>query len=179
MGLNLLLGELGHGLGALRHGVLGELSGEDQADGGLHLAGGQGGLGVVAGQVAGLLAHAAEDVVDEGVHDGHTGLADASVGVHLLEDAVDVGGVGLHTALVALVSGVLDALALLGHGSSGLLARHDEEVLRWGKEEKEKKNFEKGCCSFQWFRKNEVGCAQSEPRVGGGGGGGGGADSCA
>ena len=106
--------------------MLGELSGEDQADGGLHLAGGQRGLGVVAGKVAGLLAHAAEDVVDEGVHHGHTGLADASVGVHLLEDAVDVGGVGFHAALVALVSGVLDALALLGHGSSGLLARHDE-----------------------------------------------------
>ena len=34
------------GLGALRHGVLGQLTGEDEAHGGLNLAGGQGGLGV-------------------------------------------------------------------------------------------------------------------------------------
>ena len=34
------------GLGALRHGVLGQLTGEDEAHGGLNLAGGQGGLGI-------------------------------------------------------------------------------------------------------------------------------------
>ena len=121
---DLLLRELGHSLCALRHSVLCKLSGENQTDGSLHLTGRQSGLGVVAGQVASLLAHAAEDVVDEGVHHGHTGLADAGVGVHLLEHTVDVGGVGFHAALAALVSGVLDALALLGHGSTGLLARH-------------------------------------------------------
>ena len=34
-----LVGELGHSLGTLRHGVLGELTGEDEADSGLNLAG--------------------------------------------------------------------------------------------------------------------------------------------
>jgi len=68
--LGLGRGVLGDGLGALRHGVLGQLSGEEQAHRGLHLAGGQGGLLVVADQAGGLAGDALEDVVDEGVHDG-------------------------------------------------------------------------------------------------------------
>ena len=63
--------ELGDGLGALRDGVLGQLSGEDQADGSLDLAGGHGGLLVVQGQAGGLRRHLVKDVVDEGVHDAH------------------------------------------------------------------------------------------------------------
>ena len=47
-------GELGHGLGALRDGVLGELSGEDQAHGGLDLPGGDRRLLVVARELGGL-----------------------------------------------------------------------------------------------------------------------------
>ena len=43
-------GELGDGLGALGDGVLGELTGEEEAHGGLDLAGGEGGLLVVAGE---------------------------------------------------------------------------------------------------------------------------------
>ena len=84
-------GELGDGLGALGDGVLGELSGEHEADGGLDLPGGEGGLLVVLGELAGLSGDALEDVVDEGVHDGHALLGDASVGVDLLEHLVDVG----------------------------------------------------------------------------------------
>ena len=38
---------------------------------------------------------ALEDVVDERVQDGHAALADAGVGVHLLEDLVDVGAVAV------------------------------------------------------------------------------------
>ena len=63
--------ELGDSLGALRDGVLGQLSGEDQADGSLDLAGGHSGLLVVQGQAGGLRRHLVEDVVDEGVHDAH------------------------------------------------------------------------------------------------------------
>jgi hypothetical protein len=37
-------GELGDSLGTFRDGVLGELTGEDEADSGLDLAGGEGGL---------------------------------------------------------------------------------------------------------------------------------------
>uniref|UniRef100_A0A453DZN0 Uncharacterized protein n=1 Tax=Aegilops tauschii subsp. strangulata TaxID=200361 RepID=A0A453DZN0_AEGTS len=76
-------GELGDGLGALRDGVLGELAGEDEADGGLDLAGRDGGLLVVARQLGGLAGQLLEDVVDEGVHDGHGLGGDADVRVHL------------------------------------------------------------------------------------------------
>ena len=51
---NLGRGELGHGLGALRDGVLGELTGEDEAHGGLDLAGGDRRLLVVARELGGL-----------------------------------------------------------------------------------------------------------------------------
>jgi len=119
---HLLLGEFGDGLGAFRDSVLGKLSWEDKADGGLDLAGGQSGLVVVSGQVASFFADAVKDVVDEGVHDAHTGLGDASVGVDLLEHTVDVAGVGLDTAAAACGGSALDALSLLGNGGSGLFA---------------------------------------------------------
>ena len=50
-GIHLGRGELGHSLGSLRHGVLGKLTWEHQAHGGLDLAGGQGWLLVHAGQL--------------------------------------------------------------------------------------------------------------------------------
>ncbi len=74
-----LRGELGDGLGALRDGVLGELTGEDKADGSLDLAGGQSGLLVEAGELAGLSGDALEDVVDEGVEDSNALLGDADL----------------------------------------------------------------------------------------------------
>ena len=63
--------------------MLGELAGEDEADGGLDLPGGDGGLLVVARELGGLPGELLEDVVDEGVHDGHGLGGDADVGVHL------------------------------------------------------------------------------------------------
>ena len=56
-------GVLGDGLGALRDGVLGKLTGEDEADGGLDLAGRDGGLLVVGGKLGGLGCDALEDVL--------------------------------------------------------------------------------------------------------------------
>jgi len=76
-------GELGDSLGALRHGVLGQLSWEDEADSSLDLAGGHCGLLVVASQLGGLSGNLLEDVVDEGVQDGHGLGADSGVWVHL------------------------------------------------------------------------------------------------
>ena len=55
-------GVLGDGLGALGHGVLGKLTGEDEADRGLDLAGRDGGLLVVGGKLGGLSCDALEDV---------------------------------------------------------------------------------------------------------------------
>lgn len=85
---------LGHSLGTLRHGVLGQLSGQQETDGGLDFSGGDGGPPVVVSQTGCLGSDALEDVVHEGVHDGHGLGADASVGVDLLQDFVDVDGVG-------------------------------------------------------------------------------------
>ena len=55
-------GVLGDGLGALGHGVLGELSGEGEAHGGLDLAGREGALLVVAHELAGLVGDLVKDV---------------------------------------------------------------------------------------------------------------------
>ena len=80
--------ELGDSLGALGDGVLGELSGEDEADGGLDLPGGEGGLAVLLDEASGLSRDLVEGVVDEGVHDGHGLLGDSGVGVDLCESGV-------------------------------------------------------------------------------------------
>ena len=110
-------GVLGDGLGAFRDGVLGQLSGEDEADGGLDFARGDGALLVVVGETAGLGGDALEDVVDEGVHDGHGLGGDSGVGVDLLQDTVDVDGVALLPSLSLLL--VSSGADLLGFG--GLL----------------------------------------------------------
>ena len=55
-------GVLGDGLGALRHGVLGKLTGKDETDGGLDLTGRDGGLLVVGSELGGLSCDALEDV---------------------------------------------------------------------------------------------------------------------
>ena len=98
--------------------MLGELTGEDEADGGLDLAGRERRLLVVAGELGRLGGDLLEDVVDEGVHDGHRLGGDAGVGVHLLEDLVDVDlvrlGLGLLAALLAALEGLLGGL--LGGG---------------------------------------------------------------
>ena len=93
--------------------MLGELTRKHETNSRLDLAGRERGLLVVFSKVTGLAGDALEDVVDERVHDGHSLLADAGVGVDLLEDLVDVGGVGFDALLAALllaVGGGLDGL---------------------------------------------------------------------
>jgi len=75
--------------------VLGELTGEEEADGGLDLSGGESVLLGVADEAGALGGDLLEDVVDERVHDAHGSLGDAGLGVDLLEDSVDVDGEGL------------------------------------------------------------------------------------
>ena len=58
-------GVLGDSLGALRDGVLGELTGEEEPDSGLDLAGGDGGSLVVVSQTAGLGGDPLEQVINE------------------------------------------------------------------------------------------------------------------
>ena len=64
-------GVLGDSLGTFRDGVLGQLTGQKQTDGGLDLATADGRSLVVVSQAAGLSGDPLEDVVDERVHDGH------------------------------------------------------------------------------------------------------------
>ena len=113
-------GVLGHSLGALRHGVLGQFTGEEQTNCGLDLPGGDGATTVVVGQTASLGGDALEDVVHERVHDRHGLAGDTGVGVHLLQHFVDVDGVRLPPPLPLLL--VASALGLsLGGGLLGSL----------------------------------------------------------
>jgi len=107
--------------------VLGELPREDEADGGLDLPGRDGGLLVVPRQLGRLPGELLEDVVDEGVHDGHGLGGDAYVRVHLLQHLEDVNLVRLHAllGLAALLPAPRLALA------AGLLGRR-RPLLRLG-----------------------------------------------
>ena len=82
--------------------MLGKLSGKEETDGSLDLAGRKSGLLVVTGKTAGLKGKSLEDVVDERVQDRHTSLGDTGVRVNLLQHLVDVRRVGLDTLLVLL-----------------------------------------------------------------------------
>ena len=61
-----------------------------------------GGLLVVVGQTRRLSCNTLKDVVDKAVHDAHGTAGDASVGVHLLQDFVDVDPVALFATSVPL-----------------------------------------------------------------------------
>jgi len=121
-------GVLGDSLGSLRDGVLGQLSGQEEPDSGLDLPGGDGGPLVVVGQLGGLSGDPREQVVDKRVHDAHGLGGDTGVGVHLLQDLVDVDGVGLLPLalplLLVALGDLLGGLARLGGGLSGGLGRH-------------------------------------------------------
>ena len=113
--------------------MFGQLSGQEEPDSGLDLPGGDGGPLVVVGELAGLSGDALEQVVDERVHDAHGLGGDTGVGVHLLEDLVDVDGIGLlplalPLLLVALGDG-LGGLARLGSSLSGGLGRHGDGLV--------------------------------------------------
>jgi len=108
--------------------VFGEFSGEEESDGGLDFPGGDGGALVVVGETRGLRSDAFEDVVDEGVHDGHGFGGDSGVRVHLLQHLVDVNGVGLLPLLVSLLLPLRNVLrlrhCLLTPGLPSCLWRH-------------------------------------------------------
>ena len=114
-GENLLgAGVLGDSLGTLRDGVLGKLSGEEEPDSGLDLPGGDGGPLVVVGKTAGLSSDALKEIIDKGVHDAHGLGGDTGIGVHLLENLVDVDGIRFLPLLVLLL------LVTLGNSLGGL-----------------------------------------------------------
>ena len=108
-------GVLGHGLGSLRHGVLGELSGKDEADSGLDIPGDDGGPLVVLSQLGSLQGNLVEDVVGERVHDTHGLGGDPGVRMDLLEHLEDEGGEGVILLLP------LGLLSHLGSRAASLL----------------------------------------------------------
>mmetsp|Transcript_57707 Transcript_57707/g.122460 ORF Transcript_57707/g.122460 Transcript_57707/m.122460 type:complete len:231 (-) Transcript_57707:63-755(-) len=116
--------ELGHSLGSLRHSMLGKLAWKHEANGGLNLSRGEGCLLVVGGELSSLASDAFEDVVYEGVHDGHSLLADACVGMDLLEDLVDVGGIGFGALLALLLLPIGGGLGGLGRSLLGGCLSH-------------------------------------------------------
>ena len=102
--------ELGDCLGALRDGMLGKLTRKKQTNCSLDLPRRQGRLLRVSRELRGLESEALEDVVDEGVHNGHASLADAGLGMDLLQYLVDVRRVGLNALLVRLGASLLGGL---------------------------------------------------------------------
>ena len=113
--------------------MLSQLSGQEEPHRGLDLPGGDGGPLVVVGQTGSLSGDPGEDVVDKGVHDAHGLGGDTGVGVHLLQDLVDVDGVGLlplslALLLVSLGDGLLGLAGLLGSLSRGF-GRHVASVV--------------------------------------------------
>ena len=116
--------------------MLGQFTREEEPDSGLDLPGGDGGPLVVVSQTAGLSSDSLKEIVDERVHDAHGLGGDTSVGVDLLQDLVDVDGVGLLPLvplllLVALGDGLGGLAGLLGSFSRNL-GRHDDTGLRAG-----------------------------------------------
>ncbi len=107
-------GVLGDDLGSLRHGVLGEITRQEKTDSGMDLSGGDDGTPAVVGKTGGLGSDALEDVVHEVVHDGHGLAGDSCVRVHLLQDLVDVAGVGLPPPPLALLVRGAGGLCLAG-----------------------------------------------------------------
>ena len=109
---------LGDSLGSLRNGVSGKFSGEDELDGRLDLSAGESSSLVEPHELGSLSGDSVEGVMDERVHDVHGLLGDTNVGVHLLEDLVDVDGEGLYSSS----SGLLVGSGLGGFGFSWFLS---------------------------------------------------------
>jgi len=123
---------LGDGLRSLADGVLGELSGQQQADGGLHLAARDRRAAVVVCKTRRLGGDALEDVVDEAVHDRHGLAADAGVWVDLLQHLVDVDRVALSALAVTFLVSSAHSFSLAGgflRSLAGWFRRHDSASI--------------------------------------------------
>ena len=97
-------GVLGHSLGALTDCMFGQFTREVKPDCSLDFTAGDSVFLVVVCQAGGLGGDTLKDVVHERVHDAHGLAGDASVGVHLFEDLVDVERVALLARLPFLLA---------------------------------------------------------------------------
>ncbi|XDV19083.1 hypothetical protein PO909_024655, partial [Leuciscus waleckii] len=131
-----------------RHGVFGQLSGQQQTHGGLDLSRCDGGALVVVSETRRFTGDALEDVVDERVHDSHRLGGDPGVGMNLLQDFVHVDRIALLPGLSALLS------ALAGGFSDGLLRALLGCRLRWFRHDASVRNNQstiKLCCYRRGF----------------------------
>ena len=119
------------GLCALTDGVLGQLTWQQETDSGLDLPAGDGRSLVVVGEAGSFTGDALENVVDKAVHDAHGFAGDTGVGVHLLQNLVDVDSVAfLPPPLPLLVAGAsgLSLTGLLGAFAANL-GWHDSALV--------------------------------------------------
>ena len=93
--------------------MLRQFSWKEKSYCGLNLARGKGSLLCVSRQAGSFQSESFKDIVNEGVENRHSLLGDASVGVHLLQNFVDVGGVRFHLFSVPLASCLLWGLGCL------------------------------------------------------------------
>ena len=107
---------LGNSLGSLRDSVLDEVTRKDELDSGLYLTGGDGGLLVVVSKTTGLGSNPLKQIVGHGVEDTHGLGMKTSVGVDLLQNPLDVDGVGRlpPPSLLLLLSNVGVGVGRLG-----------------------------------------------------------------
>ena len=110
----LAAGVLGHSLGSFTDGVFGQFTGQKQPDGGLDLAGADGGFLVVVSQAGSFGSDALEDVVHERVHDAHGFAGDTSVRVNLLQHLVDVDSIAFLSLSSPLLLSFSPGLCLSG-----------------------------------------------------------------
>ena len=74
--------------------MLGQFSGKEQPDGGLDFPGSDGGPLIVMGQAGSFSGYSFENVVNERIHDRHSLGGHASIRVDLLQNLVNVDGIG-------------------------------------------------------------------------------------
>ena len=104
--------EFGDSLGTFQDGVVTEVRGQQELDGGLDVLRAQGLLLLVSDQLGGLQSDLLEHVGDKGVNYVHTLLADTNVVGDALEHLVDVKGEGLEVlSLDSLLSSVVVLLS--------------------------------------------------------------------
>ena len=110
-----LLDVFSDGFSSFRNGVSGKFSGEDELDGWLDLTRGECSSLVESNELWSFSGDSVESVVDERVHDVHGLLWDSDVGVHLLEDFVDIDGEGLHSSSSGFSVGTFGSCWFFSH----------------------------------------------------------------
>ena len=95
--------------------MLGQFTGQEEADSSLDLPTGDGGAIVVVGETGSLTGDALEQIVDEAVHDAHGLAGNTSVRVDLFHDFVNVDAVAFSPLSLSFLVSAARGLGL-GHG---------------------------------------------------------------